>query len=251
MCTNFIKHVLGVGTKHSGLYGKTNAYYGTVEQQGRLTLHLHLLLWIQNSPSPQEVRERIMENTEEFQRNMVEYLESVHQGELSTGSLENVQARVKESKKDKNYSDPTQTLPEAPPPICNGGRCEADCKACSKLSDWWTNFDLETDDILSRSNFHNCCLNSKGQCKARFPRDIFMTSLVEPLTGALRLKKVEQWMNTFTPALSYVMRCNTDVTSLLSGTAIKAVVAYVTDYVTKPGLTTYSIFDSVRQVFSK
>jgi hypothetical protein len=40
----FIKHVLGVGKKHTGLYGDTSAYYGTVEQQGRLTLQLHLLL---------------------------------------------------------------------------------------------------------------------------------------------------------------------------------------------------------------
>ena len=39
-----IKHVLGVGIKHSGLYGNTAGYYGTVEQQGRLTLHLHMML---------------------------------------------------------------------------------------------------------------------------------------------------------------------------------------------------------------
>ncbi|KDR65594.1 hypothetical protein GALMADRAFT_49517, partial [Galerina marginata CBS 339.88] len=32
MCTNFIKHVLGVDTKHPGLYGTTEGYYGTVEQ---------------------------------------------------------------------------------------------------------------------------------------------------------------------------------------------------------------------------
>jgi len=51
MCELFIKHVLGVGKKHPGLYGKTTTYYGTVEQQGRLTLHLHLLLWILNSLS--------------------------------------------------------------------------------------------------------------------------------------------------------------------------------------------------------
>ncbi|KAI0038885.1 hypothetical protein FA95DRAFT_1476081, partial [Auriscalpium vulgare] len=28
----FIKHVLGVGSGHPGLYGKTSGYYGTVEQ---------------------------------------------------------------------------------------------------------------------------------------------------------------------------------------------------------------------------
>ena len=30
----FIKHVLGIGTGHSGLYGNMTGYYGTVEQQG-------------------------------------------------------------------------------------------------------------------------------------------------------------------------------------------------------------------------
>ena len=40
----FIRDVLEINAKHRGLYGDTEAYYGTVEQQGRLTLHLHLLL---------------------------------------------------------------------------------------------------------------------------------------------------------------------------------------------------------------
>ena len=55
MCEMFIKHVLGVGTNHSGIYGDTSAYYGAVEQQGRLTLHMHLLLWIRGALSPQEI----------------------------------------------------------------------------------------------------------------------------------------------------------------------------------------------------
>ena len=45
---------------HTGLYGKTSGYYGTVEQQGRLTLHLHLLLWIKGALSPQDIRDRLM-----------------------------------------------------------------------------------------------------------------------------------------------------------------------------------------------
>jgi len=267
MCTSFIKNVLGVGADHPGLYGETSGYYGTVEQQGRLTLHLHLLLWIQNSLSPQEIRNRIMDQSSTFQKEMVEYLESVHQGEMITGSLENIKAQVKESKLDTNYVDPTQTMPECPPPLCIDKNCQSlQCIECQNIRDWQQQYERITDDILSRSNYHTCniningknnqslkkgCLNSKGQCKARFPRDIIPNTLVEPQTGALRMKKGEAWINTFTPALTYLTRCNTDVTSLLSGTAIKAVIAYVTDYVTKPGLTTYSIFDSVRQVFSR
>jgi Helitron helicase-like domain at N-terminus len=34
MICMFIKHVLGIGVKHSGLYGNTAGYYSTVEQQG-------------------------------------------------------------------------------------------------------------------------------------------------------------------------------------------------------------------------
>jgi hypothetical protein len=43
MVTLFIKHVPGVDEKHSGLY-ESSAYYGTVDQQRCLILHLHMLL---------------------------------------------------------------------------------------------------------------------------------------------------------------------------------------------------------------
>ncbi|KAF7967866.1 hypothetical protein HWV62_32838 [Athelia sp. TMB] len=76
----FIRCILGIGESKEGLFGKTSSYYGTVEQQGRLTLHLHLLLWIKGSLTPQEIRDRLMEPDGEFQSSMVEYLESAHQG---------------------------------------------------------------------------------------------------------------------------------------------------------------------------
>jgi hypothetical protein len=78
----FIKYVLGVGEKHPGFYGNTEAYYGTVEQQGRLTLHMHMLLWLKGSLTPQEIRDKIMDPTSDFQQKMVEYLEGVHKGEF-------------------------------------------------------------------------------------------------------------------------------------------------------------------------
>jgi uncharacterized UPF0146 family protein len=51
--------------------------------------------------------------------------------------------------------------------------------------------------------------------------------------------------------VTYLLRCNTDIISLLSGTAIKAIVAYVSDDVTNPGLKTYTIFDTIRSVFDR
>ena len=74
---------------------------------------------------------------------------------------------------------------------------------------------------------------------------------MEPTTGYLNLKKGEPMMNTFTYLLTYLFRCNTDVTSLLSGTAVKAVVAYISDYISKTPLKTYVVFDTIHCIFEK
>ena len=232
MCENFIKHVLGFRKKHAGLYGETKAFYGTVEQQGRLTLHLHMLIWIKGAPSPQEVRDKILDPESDFQKSMVEYLESVHQGEFFGGKLEDIIEQVDGYQKNPEYVPPTKTMAESPPPLCKERN---DCNIC--------------DNCKALTTVRPCL--RKGKCKARFPRDIVETTMVDPATGALKMKKGEAWINYFSPLLTFLVRCNTDTTSLLSGTAIKATVAYITDYVTKPGLNTYSMFDTIRQLFER
>src|ERR1700719_1302370 len=77
--------------------------YGTVEQQGRLTLHLHLLLWIRGAFTPQEIRDKIMDPNSDFQKKLVEYLESVHAGEFFEGTKEEVKIRRQTAELDPNY----------------------------------------------------------------------------------------------------------------------------------------------------
>ena len=266
MCQAFIKNVLGVGRKNAGLFGETSGYYGTVEQQGRLTLHLHLLIWLKYSLSPQEIRDRIMDRTSDFQQQMVEYLESVCKGEFFSGPLAEVSQNVSDAKKnDDTYTDPTKTMPESPPEQCKKKPACANCSRCSATDSWWSKFYWTVDDILLCSNVHSCRMTTKdkngndlrkgclknGRCKARFPREVVDQTMVDPLTGAVKLKKGEAWLNMFTPVISYLFRCNRDTTSLLCGTAVKTIVAYVSDYVTKPGLTTYSMFEAIRRVFDR
>ena len=81
MVKMFLKHVLGVNANHPGLFGKPSAYYGTVEQQGRLTLHLHLMLWIENAMSPQEIRDKLLREDSAFQKSLIDYLENTHIGD--------------------------------------------------------------------------------------------------------------------------------------------------------------------------
>jgi len=155
MCQMFIKHVLGVGKKHPGLYGKTATYYGTIEQQGRLTLHLHLLLWILNSLSPQGIRDQIMDPNSDFQKKIIEYLEGVHVGEFLTGSIDNVKKNVNQDIECKDYKDPTQTLPD-PLPEPSEFSCN-ECDSCNNTTNWWNGFKQTVDVLILRSNVHQCC----------------------------------------------------------------------------------------------
>ena len=278
MIETFITYVLGVGSNHRGVYGDTKAFYGTVEQQGRLTLHLHMLLWIKGCLNPQEMREKILKSDSEWNQKIIDWLESCHCGEFLTGTQEEVIEKVSENMKNANYEDPTQTLPLHPPELCkidhtlvnsDNANKSTECMSCSKWTNWWTYFINTIDDLLLKSNVHSCnhnlnkngsrkkntssgCKDNKwGKCKARFPRSLFTKSTIDILTGAINIKKLEAWLNTFTPIVTYLFRCNTDVTSLSSGTAIKAVVIYVSDYITKSSLKTHVIFDSIKSVFHK
>jgi hypothetical protein len=282
MIRMFIKHVLGVGAEHPGLYGDTAGYYGTVEQQGRLTLHLHTVLWIRNALSPQEIRDKLMNKDGEFQRNLIKYLEGCQKGEFLTGTMEDIQTKIPAETTNNSagihsifdnqstpsinnrYQDPTQTMPEEPPQPCDLID-HAECMNCQLSKKWWIRFKKTVDDILLRSNVHKCssadgsklkfkakgCLNKNGVCKARFPRPIVFETTVNAEDGYINMKKTERMLNTISPCITYIFRCNTDVTSMLSGTTIKAVISYVTDYISKPMLKTHQIFATAYNVFDK
>ena len=65
------------------------------------------------------------------------------------------------------------------------------------------------------------------------------------------MKKMEPMLNTISPCITYLFRCNTDATSMLSGTTIKAIISYVTDYISKPVMKTHQIFATAYNVFEK
>ena len=55
--------------------GPVKAYFGTVESQGRGSLHLHMLIWLDHQYSPAQLRENIKD--ERFRNNLRDYLEDI------------------------------------------------------------------------------------------------------------------------------------------------------------------------------
>ncbi|KAJ7695916.1 hypothetical protein B0H17DRAFT_901427, partial [Mycena rosella] len=260
-----------------------------------LTLYLHMLIWVKNVLSPQDIRDRLMSADSIFQRKMIAYLEAVHQGDFIHGSMEEVRRQVKtdphptpeeeDEQSTLTYQVPTQTLPSVPPLLCSEEHGDESCNTCRALSQWWVKYEHKVDDLVLRSNVHKCresvqdkceeaskkdwrglkgkgskdqpkvqerrgCLSKTGICKARFPRDLFETTHVDG-EGHMNIRKREAYINTISRVVTHLTRSNTDVTSLLSGTTVKAVVSYVSAYVSKLGLKTYQAFASVYDVFER
>ena len=168
MVNLLLKHVLGVGADHKGVYGDTAGYYGTVEQQGRLSLHLHMLVWIRNSLTPQEIRDRLLDPKSTFQQKMIEYLEGVHMGEFMTGTMAEVQERLDKEKESKDYIPATQLLPQPPPENKCKTKCGT-CDDCEKMKAFWQHFKYTVDEIVYSVNRHFChagCLSKIYQYRS-------------------------------------------------------------------------------------
>ena len=57
-----------------GILGRISAYFGVIESQGRGTLHIHMLLWLMNAPTGDEMIELL--KSEDFRQHIVAYIKA-------------------------------------------------------------------------------------------------------------------------------------------------------------------------------
>ncbi|KAF8240025.1 hypothetical protein L208DRAFT_1235213 [Tricholoma matsutake] len=222
-----------------------------------------MLIWIHGTFSPDEACARILDPTSSFCQRLVDYLESVHVGDFLLKVKEEVESEVTAAKTLDDYRNPTETLPEPPPRICHKVPVNT-CNDCLKVASSWSRFHFSVNSLLLKSNVHKCSTNCNrdgsenkahpyrgcldniwGKCKSCFLHPIFKQTEIDGDTGHINVKKMESSLNTFSYLMTYLLRCNTDVTSLGLGSAIKGVLLYVSNYVIKPALKTHVIFETV------
>ncbi|CAF1447824.1 unnamed protein product, partial [Rotaria sp. Silwood1] len=80
-------HVMGSAHSRSalllgGVLGPAKAYFGTVESQGRGSLHLHLLIWLNHEYTPAQLKEKIQ--NQDFRENLLKYLEDIIKEDLDS-----------------------------------------------------------------------------------------------------------------------------------------------------------------------
>ncbi|KAI0643359.1 hypothetical protein C8Q79DRAFT_1024297 [Trametes meyenii] len=259
MVQGLLRILLKVDTDRQGIFGGTAAYYGTVEEQGRKTLHLHLLIWIEGCLSPQDIRDKLLADPA-FESRFLLWLESCHSGDYGTGSEEELEAKWEHREPDRivngrrRKGKSTLLIPDA---ACSTVSKPPSDMPIEDLSRWYVSYRDDVDRIVfcsnrhDRDHMHGCLRGDPEYCRARFPRELHDSTVVDRNSGAVRFKKQSAWINTYNPVLSACMRFNTDVTCLLSGTQVRAIIAYVTDYVTKSTMNTHNFFKIIKTVLER
>ncbi|KAF5310090.1 hypothetical protein D9619_010532 [Psilocybe cf. subviscida] len=242
--TKFIDIVLGFrsGRSKSGIFGICDAYFGTVEAQGKGTLHCHMLIWLRGHLPPGELRTQMTASTE-YRDRVFRWVESVVRCEFPVqshhGTVDVFQAQPQQMIKHRDLGDPNPGV--IPTPSTVG------IAATTDLEDFWTNYNLHIHQLLHKYNWHihgavcwkylrNGEPKNDQTCRLRMNGIVREHSVMDDETGALMLRRHHPWIASYNDAITFMLKCNTDLKFIGSGRAARDLVFYVTDYVTKPTL---------------
>lgn len=197
------------------VFGWVTTYFGTVESQGRGTLHLHILIWLKDVPSSEEMISLL--KSEEFRQRIVQFIQKNFRAYIpGLESAESIGTIPRNN--EAAYSHP-------PHPDHDHYDHELQC------------MELE---LAQMEQVHICkpwrCLvyNRYGQlvCKCRAPfklsEDDFVTE-----SGICGPKRLYSYINSWVPSILVNARCNNDGKFLTNGGDTKNITFYVTSYAAK------------------
>lgn len=229
MVEAIITHLLGFRKDNAskiGILGKVKNYYGTVESQGRGTLHLHMLVWLDGFPSPSELLSKF--ESEEFRERFKTYLDTIISasiGECDPKILEEVQNR------------PSIPLPE-------------------NFHEIFKNSLVKFANRFQRHKCtHTCHKYQSGSQKCRFGfsgegKPIFEETEVRE-DGSFDIKRNKGDVNQFNPALLYCLQSNMDINFISTAKDSRAISFYVCFYITKNSLMSQNIVSLLGAVMEK
>ena len=238
--SSFITIILRYGRKGRGILGKCTAYYGTVEAQARGTLHCHMLIWIYGHPNPQKLRD-MLHNSTQYAQDMFLWLESIIKCELLGTTM------LVEEKDGEELTRPVPTRKDGyiHPSTHLGPHIDDMPESAFPMR-----FASSVNDVVQHCNWHNhteTCWKylHKGEkrtdanCRMRINGSTRQRSSLDPETGSILLRRLHPRIANYNDVIIFLLRANMDIKHVGSGEAAKALIYYVTDYITKSSLPTH------------
>lgn len=198
--------------RHEGVYGMVKGYIGTVEAQGRGTLHLHILLWLMGSPTAACMKDLL--NSPRFRERVTQYI------------AENIHAHV------KGTSSEEFDIPSRDGPL-SYSRPLHPSAANYEQSTSRTEFLLAKNVQKHKCGFA-CIKVVKGRviCKRRAPFPVSGTNWID-IEGQWGPRRLHPFLNNWNPITLICTRSNNDVKLITNGGETKEYGWYITSYTAK------------------
>jgi hypothetical protein len=234
MITKFLDIILGVKrVSKIGILGKVKGWYAVVEAQIRGSLHLHLLIWIEDAPaSPLDMKERINSDLEFKKKLLAWYDDIICQSfpEDTVSYLAPVgaprQLCVLSRPADPDSPDYKQKRGQYHRDLCdNTGLVHAHGSACFKHIPRHIQSLLEPD----------------SDCRFRLPRPLVSETHFDE-DGDLQLRCENGSLNGHNPTATLTLGCNNDFKQTAAGSVALAMVEYMASYTVKLQLDTAVVY---------
>ena len=198
--------------RHKGILGNVKAYIGTVEAQGRGTLHLHMLLWLSGSLTMSKMDSRLQHD--DFRNKIQQYIDTNIHADLACAKGCDVLSVGREP--NPAFSRPIH--PQQP-------NYEAESK------------DFE-DRVARTVQVHQCgqaCMklrNSQMVCKCKAPFKLADEAWIND-RGDWGPRRTYPYLNNWNPSILQCVHANHNIKLITNGKDTKDIAWYVSDYSTK------------------
>lgn len=197
-----------------GVFGRVRAFFGTVECQGRGTLHLHLLIWLDDSPTTERMRTLLSQ--QHFREKVRAYIRAnIHAHHPAISNAASINSMP--TNPEVAYSRPPN--PNSPT--------------------FWEDFNELELQLMRTKQMHTCGAGchkvdryGNVSCKRHAPWPLSEDVQVAE-TGMWEPKRTYGYQNGSSPAISVCVRCNNDLKVMLNGPETEGVSFYVASYSTK------------------
>ncbi|KIK59523.1 hypothetical protein GYMLUDRAFT_74432 [Collybiopsis luxurians FD-317 M1] len=226
-----------------GVLGVVKGYYGCIEAQGQGTLHCHMLIWLEGGLNPNEIKQRALEDPQSnFCKRLINFLEDT----ISTAVPPKPAADISVP---SDIYHPCSVMGTS---------------MVSFNDDFMQGPDAIAKDIhnlVQRCQVHNHTSTCFKYCKdpsqpkeCRFglgPENYQPVSVFDSESGELTLRCLDGLVNNFNETILQAIHCNMDIKFIGSGASAKAVLYYITNYITKSQLKTHIAYAALERAIVK
>ena len=240
----FISTILGYDQTQKdltgGALGLVRAHYGCVEAQGRGTLHCHMLVWLEGALNPNEIRDRVLKNG------------NAEWGQQLLRFLDDAITNIIPSDPDPGLSIPSSIHHPCSVRGVDLNEPDIGLRLKSRLKDLY--------HIAKECQIHShtkTCYKRQREgetlhCRFDHDENNFREATeFDPETAEICFRCLQGLVNNFNATMLEAIRCNMDIKFIGSGESAKAVLYYITDYITKSDLKTHVAFSALQLAVQK